>query len=201
MASPRKYRPHWYVESLRLRIILLTLTFALFVTSCGSPPIQSTVKVTRSPHIPSAARESSVIVIGTVTDVLPARWTTADGRRPANPQTAGHTIFRPVMLDVEEYLKGENTERTLQLYAWGGRIGDDMFEQLPDDLYEFQAGERVVVFLKELEQGSLAFSIDGSSWWSVQEHYTITGDGQAKNYYQTLPLDELRATVRTALQP
>ncbi|HEY0736851.1 MAG TPA: hypothetical protein VGD69_18170 [Herpetosiphonaceae bacterium] len=221
MKSPRTNRSSWYSKGLIFSIILITLALALLVTRGSSPesrasdssaaaqasganttdPIRSTINITRFPHIPSAANESSVIVIGTVNSVLPARWTTADRRRPANPHTAGHTIFRPVIVDVEEYLKGENTRRTLQLDAWGGRIDDDVFEQLPDKLYEFQAGEQVVVFLKELEQGSLPFTVDGSSLWSVEEHYTITSDGQAQNYYQTLPLDELRATVQTALQP
>lgn len=199
MASSRKHRSHGYGTNLMLRSILIPLAIALFVTGCGSPPIQSTVHLDRFPHIPSTARLSSVIVIGTVKQILPARWTTADGHRPADP--TGHAIFRPVMLDVEEYLKGEQNARTLQLYAWGGRIGDDMFEAQPDTLYEFQQGEHVVVFLEEFAPGSSPLNVDGSSLWSIQEHYTLTGDDQAQNFYQTLPLAELRATIQTALQP
>ncbi|MBV9790007.1 MAG: hypothetical protein JOZ51_17605 [Chloroflexi bacterium] len=199
MASSRKHRSHWYGIGRMLRSILLPLALTLFVTSCGSPPIQSTIYLDRFPHIPSTSRLSTVIVIGTVKQILPVRWTTPSGKRPGNP--TGHAIFRPVMLDVEEYLKGEQNARTLQLYAWGGRIGDDVFEAQPDTLYEFQQGEHVVVFLEEFAPGSSPLNVDGSSLWSIQEHYTLTDDGQAQNFYQTLPLAELRATIQTALQP
>lgn len=170
-------------------------------TSDTTNSIQSTIHVSRYPDIPSASRLSSVVVIGTVKQVLPARWTTPDGQRPANPQTARQVIFRPVIVEVEEYLKGETNQKIIRLYAWGGRIGNDVFELQPDDLYDFQEGERAVLFLKQPDQEASPFTLNGSNLWSIEDHYTLTSDGQAKNFYLTLPLDELRTTVQTALQP
>ena len=199
MTLPRKPRPPWYLAGLIVSSILIALVLFIIKGANATDSFGSTVYLDRFPHIPSTSRLSTVIVIGTVKQILPARWTTADGRRPANP--TGYTIFRPVFVDVEEYLKGEQNAKTLQLYAWGGRIGNDVYETQPDKLYEFQQGERAVLFLEELDPAAFPFSIDGSSLWSVQEHYTLTGDDQAQNFYQTLPLPELRATVQTALQP
>src|SRR5204863_90505 len=52
------------------------------------------------PSISVLTRSASVIAIGTVKQVLPAQWTTPDGRRPATGcaerRTPPYTIFTPV---------------------------------------------------------------------------------------------------------
>jgi hypothetical protein len=54
--------------------------------------------VTRYPSVPFSTQSASTVVLATVRQVFPARWTTPDGSRPANPHEAQHTIFRPVII-------------------------------------------------------------------------------------------------------
>jgi hypothetical protein len=143
--------------------------------------------------------ESPIVVIGTVRQVLPARWTTSGGGRPARVRdphlTAG--IFRPVLLEVEQYLKGQRPQQQLMLFAVGGQIGQDSFVIEPDYLYSFQEGERVVLFLKPY-QGPVDKAQAHRPFYYPMERYTITPEGHAENYYRTVPLEELLTEIRDA---
>ncbi|MBA3943988.1 MAG: hypothetical protein H0X37_05430 [Herpetosiphonaceae bacterium] len=146
-----------------------------------------------------SAKGSTIIVIGTIKQVEPARWTTADGRRPANPQAARHVIFRPVTLEVERYLKGQLPQQQLRVFAWGGSIGKDRFEQYPDYLYTFRVGERVVLFLHLYDPTGIEAGLQGVQFWGPVEHYTITTDNQAVNFYRTVPLQQLLDEITMTL--
>jgi hypothetical protein len=81
------------------------------------------------PSMDVLTRSASVIATGTIKQVLPARWTTPDGRRPATGcaerRTPPYTIFTPVLIEVEQYLQGERylagePQRVLLIRAYGG---------------------------------------------------------------------------------
>ena len=164
-------------------------------------PVQAGIIVEGEANTYLSVLESPVIVIGTVQQVGPARWNTPDGTRPANPHdlsTGPHEIFRPVVLQVDEYLRGPLPVLELQLFAWGGTIGQDSFTFHPEYLYELHEGERVVLFLKPRDPAQDQ-ALGDQPWWNIMEQYTITPDGQATNVYRTLPLEELRAEITDAV--
>lgn len=163
-----------------------------------SDPYQLTIYGHRTVDTRRSMREATVVAIGTVTQVHPARWTTPDGRRPENPHapTNLETIYTPVRVEVERYLKGERSESQLLIFALGGVVGKDSVEARVSDVNVFQEGQRVIVFLVDKN-----LKLDGVPLWSIVERYTLTDDGQAVNSLHSLPLTELLDEVYAALQP
>jgi hypothetical protein len=131
-----------------------------------------------------------VILIGTVKDIQPARWTTLNGERPADPfeDNNAYTIYTPVNIVVDQYLKGQQEPFLLTVVALGGRVGADSVIYSPEGIYHFAVGEKVVVFL---ERNPFGLSTNGSPLLAVAERYTIMPDGQATNGIRTLPLQQL----------
>jgi hypothetical protein len=146
-------------------------------TSNPSAPYHLSIDAARVPDPRQETREASIVAIGTVTQVLPARWDTPNGQRPANPfaQPATHSIYTPVQLTVTQYLKGQQAKLQVLFHALGGTVGQDSVEWTADDLYTFHPGDHAVVFLASW-QGHV---LDGSPLIYVVGHYTITPTGQA----------------------
>ena len=148
--------------------------------------------------ISGSASRSTVIALGTVVRLLPARWTTPDGARPANPHDHRETIYTPVVVEVERYLKGAATGGQLYLFALGGRVGGDSVT-MGDGLMHLFEGERVVVFLRERDRQPQAY--DGSPLWTVVNHYTVAEDGSARNFYQRMALQQLLDEIAAQQRP
>lgn len=107
-----------------------------------------------SPGPKQSAEQADVVVLGTVKKVGPARWDTPDGTRPANPwaQNNKYSIFTPVVLSVEQYLKGTQPGGEVTIYAVGGSVGLDHVEYASNDLYKVQEGDRVIVCLSRSQE-------------------------------------------------
>ncbi|HET8626944.1 MAG TPA: hypothetical protein VFL91_05975 [Thermomicrobiales bacterium] len=163
-------------------------------------PYTYTLYADRIPNTAISTGEARLIVIGTVTRVLPARWDTPDGRRPANPWATWQqiSIFTPVYVAVEEEIKGASPQREVLLYAFGGQVGRDIARREPDRDDAIGEGERVVLFLSERTHEPQ--TLDGSPLWDITERYSITPDGRATNTYRTIPLAQLRAETADALR-
>lgn len=142
-----------------------------------------------------ALRDAQTTIIGKVKRVLPAQWDTPDGKRPLNPWAPDnkYTIFTPVLIAVEQHLKGQPTAGEVLLYALGGTVGQDSVNWSADDFYTFHEGEQVVIFLAGSNKG-----LNGSPLWNIVARYTITADGQAINHYGSMPLQQLVSTIRAA---
>lgn len=149
-------------------------------------------------RIEEQINKASVIVIGRVQQVGPARWTTPDGKRPHNPFALDSqaTIFRPVVLEVERYLKGEQPAREFVLYALGGVVGQDSVTWTADDVVEFVEGARVLVFLSQVRDDSNQLGY--GQIWVVWDRYTITEDDRAINTYRNEPLNALLIKIAEA---
>lgn len=105
-----------------------------------------------------------------------------------------------MVVRIEQILAGRAPQSDVLLFAWGGAIGQDSVKRSPDNLYEFQEGERVILFLREHTVISSEQAVlNNQPFFDIEEHYTILPDGKAKNYYRTLPLEALRTEVRQAL--
>lgn len=158
-------------------------------------PYRLSIGGRRAADTKASTREAEIIAVGTIKQVLPARWTTADGRRPDNPHARGNleTIFRPVVMNVEQCLVGEHSQSELVMFAFGGTVGQDSVEATISDIYEFDEGQRVIVFL--VDKG---LTVGGTHLWTIIERYTLTPEGQATNSLRTAPLGELLAEIEAA---
>ncbi len=167
-------------------------------------PFQLIVHGAAAPNLRGAVTDSALIVLGTVGQILSARWSTPGGQRPPNPWAArgNDTIFTPVLVAVEQYLKGVQPQRELLLFAPGGASGQDKVTYDGPYNYTFRAGERVVVFVDERVPGSGGRLLDGRPLWHlVGKHYTVGADGSATDNFRTLPLQQLLTEIAAAQQP
>jgi hypothetical protein len=101
---------------------------------------------------------ADVIALGTVMDVQSPRWTTPDGTRPANPHIVNETIYSPVVIEVEEYLKGEQPTQRLGVLAHGGKIAQDSLDMCRDQRYTFVQGNESLCSYQH-QRGTLHMTI------------------------------------------
>ncbi len=144
-----------------------------------------------SPRI--ATQLSAAVISGTVKRIGAPRWTTPDGKRPENPHAANntYTIYRPVSIAVDKYLKGEQTSAEILIQATGGTVGQDTVKW-SGDLYTFREDEQVIIFLDRVTQ-----TVDGSPLWQVSDHYTIA-NGVAADEIRHQSVQELFNDITTA---
>ena len=146
---------------------------------------------------------SDLIVTGTVAEILPPFWTTADGKRPSNPWAVGvvpdrYTILTPVVLELDGTLSlvlsnAAIEDQAIIIVAEGGRVGEDSVRSsAPWD--QFAVGERVLVALSDgypytpnTESSFVAGK--GSSWRPIAK-YSLTQDGFAVTYDSEKPATE-----------
>lgn len=145
-----------------------------------------------------ATQHSELIALGTVLEVLPARWSTPDGTRPPNPhqQPPPASIFRPVIFQSTQILKGQAPEPILYLCAGGGRVGADSVTYSGNNNYSFEVGEQCVLFLSPLRP---TLRVNDQALFNIDEHFTILPDGQATNGFERMTLQQLLDKVAAVL--
>ncbi len=96
-----------------------------------------------------ATMQSEAVVLGTVVEVLPASWSTADRKSPALSRgegPIGELIYTPVRVRVDKRYKGRVGEFLVVKY-FGGAI-DEETVMVADSFGEIPApGDRVAVFV------------------------------------------------------
>lgn len=162
-------------------------------------PYVLTISGTRINDHTVRLQDTSIVAIGTVRQIQSPRWTTADGKRPVNPHARNNaaSIHRPMVFEVEEYLRGQQPQRTLLISLFGGSVGRDSVTFSMDDRYEFQEGQRYLVYLSPLARGKGQSPVDGPKW-DLVDRYILTSDGQATNVLESVPLEQLREEIRRA---
>lgn len=102
---------------------------------------------------------SDAIVIGRVTDILPAKRGVVPGGIPI--------IYTDIIVEAGRYLYGEPESEQIAIQVWGGRIGDIVM--LVEDEPVFTLGESVVVFLfrPPYELAPIPDGIDALSYYRV----------------------------------
>lgn len=153
-------------------------------------PLRITISPARVGDPRLSTRLSTLAIIGTVTEIQSARWTTPDGRRPANPRDrqSPYEIITPIFLRVDRVIVGAGPSVRLAAIIPEGAVGED-YVRYSDGIYSFQAAQQVVLFLKPAKRPPL--QLDGLPTWDIVDRYTVTPTQQATNPYQTLPLAEL----------
>ena len=163
---------------------------ARYTTPRPADPVRLTVVGDHPPDIATWYDASDAVVEATVRQVLPARWTTPDGARPANPHdpSSAATIVTPVAIEVERSLTRALAGQRLLLAAQGGTVGEDTIAR-EDGLTTFREGERVVLFLQARDR--TLPGLPDRPTWEVLERYTVTPEGMATNPYATLSMPQL----------
>lgn len=155
----------------------------------------------RQPEPKKEAKKAQLIIVGTVQDVGVARWTTSDGKRPANPFAKSNqdTIFRPVTVAVESVIKGSSKQGDIIVEAYGGTVGQDSVEWASDDLFKFNVGDHVVLYLDQYDLLRDHQVKTKLSLWPIIDHYTLIGDSTAVNSYRKLQLSTLQEEIAAAV--
>jgi len=148
-------------------------------------------------NISYLAEKSDAILIGKVSEVLPSKWDTPDGKRPRI--LADEIIYTDAVIEVERYLKNPQFKSKIVVRTLGGTIGRDSMEV--ENEANFKAGETVFVFLTKEDPFTLKIQ---------PEHYRVVGemygkfrieDGQAVREklpadHQQIPLKDLERIAR-----
>lgn len=91
---------------------------------------------------------SDNIVIGDVSDVLPSRWNTQDGKRPINTNDGKpYVIYTDNNIKIEESLKGSLGTSTILVRTLGGTVDRD--GQSVEDEPSYSVNEKLLIFLKD----------------------------------------------------
>jgi hypothetical protein len=142
---------------------------------------------------------SDTIVIGTVKEILPSKWNTADGKRPANTDEAfspSCLIYTDVVINIDEYLKDPLPSQEVTVRVWGGTVINDNL--MAEDEPSFETGEKVLLYLmKDSSPGTKDiapehFIVTGL----LQGKYTLNDDGTATRPGEDTTLDDLLSTIK-----
>jgi hypothetical protein len=147
-------------------------------------------------------QQAAFIVFVEVVRLLPARWNTADGSRPPDPQRTQPTIYRPVEIRIIEQLQGPPLPSPALLAALGGQIGGDKVGIYPSGLFEYLPGERALVFLDPPE----LFPLGGARMpvYKLVSKYVLTADDHLHDIdpdrpfggtYRHYSWQEIRSTI------
>jgi len=143
---------------------------------------------------------SEMILIGTVKEILPSKWTSADGRRPNGIDSFSleNSIYTDITINVEKYLKNPSSSQEITVRIDGGTVGNDTLEA--DYEPTFKPGEKVLLFLTEdvvvgtnnIEPKHL--TVTGC----MVGKYTLTEDGKATRLGENTTLEELLNTIENS---
>ncbi|WP_319506076.1 hypothetical protein [uncultured Methanolobus sp.] len=138
--------------------------------------------------------KSETILIGTVKEILPSKWNTPDGKRPAkliNDFGPNDTMYTDVVISVEQYLQNPLNNKEVIIRVEGG---EDEYTIMDVD-YEpsFVLNERVLLYLDEdispllKDEGQQHYVVTGL----YQGKFTLNGKGMAVRMDKNMELEEL----------
>lgn len=128
------------------------------------------------------SQRSDVMLTGTVKEILPSKWNTADGKRPhdsAKDFEWHDMIYTDVVVTVDDYLKNPSKEGEVIVRVFAGTVDGDAM--IADEEPTFENGEKVFLYLVEDEWehtknlGPKHYLVLGS----MQGKLTLKGDGTA----------------------
>ena len=141
---------------------------------------------------------SDVVVEGVISELLPAKWSTADGEgseeiTPEVVKDLGTHVRTTAVLNVETVYKGDSIGETLNFSFIGGRVGDTAYVLEWHDV--FTEGARVILFLDEGEIGSAVRMVDAQGL--APRMHLVVVDGSIQG-----PIKEIdRETLLQQIQP
>lgn len=133
------------------KTLVLTTLILLSITLSSGLPGKSSIAKELSPQELFAA--SDIVVVGKVLEIK-AQWGIGDGS----------SVYTAVRIQVDEYQKGENKGRMIEVIYSGGTVGD--FGLWVEDQPTFQIDEYVRLYLQ----------LSGSTQPGATPRYSLTTD-------------------------
>lgn len=140
------------------------------------------------------AKESDLILTGSVKEISPARWNTPDGEQPTNALEGlgqEEVIYRDVVISVDKYLKNSLSSNEVVVRVLGGTVGNLTLDV--EDEPSFELGEDVLLYL--VEDTYLATKVLGPEHFVIcgcfQGKFSLTEDGKAVSKGETVELEEM----------
>lgn len=144
------------------------------------------------------SKNSDVIVMGTVKEILPSRWNSVDGKRPDKVVEFGpyDLIYTDIVISVDKYVKNPLSSEDV-IVRVGGTVGND--SMAVEDEPSFKTGEKVLLYLtKDTSPGTKDigpehFKVTGY----IQGKFALTDDGRAIGWNnESVSQEELLRTIK-----
>lgn len=144
------------------------------------------------------SNRSEMIIVGTVKEILPSKWTSVDGKRPNGIDSFSleNSIYTDITINVDKYLKNPSSSKEVTVRLDGGTVGNDTLEANYEPM--FKPGEKVLLFLTEDVVTSTSniepkhLRVTGC----MLGKFTLTDDGKAVRRDKTVSQDELLSTIK-----
>jgi len=144
------------------------------------------------------SNNSDTIIIGTVKEILPSKWSTTDGKKPVNTDRFSPScfIYTDIIISVDEYIKNSSSSKDVTVRVWGGTVGDDTFKVSEEP--RLKIGEKVLLYLTKdtgpstKDIGPEHYRVTGA----LQGKFTLTDDGKAIRSDKTVSQEELLSTIK-----
>jgi hypothetical protein len=152
---------------------------------------------TSAPYtIASLAAEGKVFVVGEVTAIEPAMFNTADGKKPPGwgaRSSVSAKIVTPVVLQVEQVLRGEIRPGEIRVLIWGGTVG--CWTMTVDVAPRVELGQRYVFILTQ------ALDANGKNLLDLQEMkfaWTVDSNDVVQTHERQMSVASLAAILAQA---
>ena len=143
------------------------------------------------PSAEQFAQSYGLIVSGRVVQILPAQWTTPDGKRPAdlssNSVPATYAIITPVIVKLDgaplvNSLGADVTSGEIVAATFGGQVDKDVVTT-NDPSQHLEVGQHILLGLSDHPYprtvGQARYATPAGLSWNVGMAYTLTEDGKA----------------------
>lgn len=139
--------------------------------------------------IDSATSAADTVLIGTIKKIEPPRWNGKDGKKPSKNSPNMSIIFKPTIVEIEQFLKNPESKSNIKIINVGGKIGNETMTLRNGQVFEQE--EKVVLFLrKDVDPG------DGIRYYDPIHSYIIQGNlAVNKITGETLPLDQVKTRI------
>lgn len=140
---------------------------------------------------------SDVILTGTVKEILPAKWNIPDGWDNTSVRGSEKAMYTDVVINVDQYLKNPLSSDEVVVRIRGGTAGNIIMST--DFEPDFTQNESVLLYLKE-DSFRLTKDIAPEHFTAtgyLQGKFTLTEEGNAVGWRETVSLDELLDTIET----
>jgi hypothetical protein len=149
-------------------------------------------------------QRSESIVIGTVKEILPAKWNTHDGKRRGDTiENLGEydAMYTDVIISVDQYLKNPLEQKEIRVRIQGGE--DEVVKMAFDSEPSFKEGEKVLLYVSKdvstrfKDFGPKHYLVIGASLGK----FTLTDDGLAVREYEYVDQKELLDAIEKGYEP
>ncbi len=178
---------------------LLFLAVAFFPTRKREAIIITTYASVAEVSLDDLIAKADMIVVGEFSAIQPSRWSTSNGKLPANATVdyvSEHhlRIFSDSPFHISAYLKGDNRSPVIRVRTFGGQVEQDSMVVSGEPVYV--ANQPYLLFLY-YNTGTTA-EVDPGAYYGSYIYYELN-DGHAVSRKDTWLLEDLIAYIENSL--